>query len=625
MKCFFENFYKQLKLNSFLFFKTCALFFLLIPSSLFAQEKCDCNQFLVVEKLELLQKKDSIKQFELIKKLKNSRFKICQYEGISLEFQFYNSQLQFKKAYGLLQEQEALLNNIDCNNDFLFKLVYNKARYYHATNDFEKLSDYAFKALAEAERLSDAEKEIKSIQELVYLFTRLNEDEKNWKYIKRAQQLILGLKQPELYPHYYTWLAFQYENKYTITERESLIDSTLIFINEAKKGAFKYHLFDEITKCYRVEEACSYHRGKLENALIYADSAIYYGKKVEGYKNLHGLYLSKAWNHLDLGQFNEASKWMDTSLFHVKNKQTAASMMLYSEAAQIYENSGELDKALKSYKVYSKLKDSILNSKKLESINELEIKYNKAKDIQKITSLEKTKQLYLFLIIGSLLTILTIVFYFRQRAFKNKQKILEIEQRLNRARINPHFFFNAMASLQRLAQQEKSSQTTLYTSRLAKIMRQSLENTYEEVVTIENEIDFLTQYLEIQKLRFPNKFEYQFHIDNDLEINELKIPGMLTQPFVENAIEHGFKGIDYKGKLDINFKQRNNQVMVIVEDNGVGFNSIENKKTHKSRAMQIIKDRLFLFNKQHKSNAFYEIVDVNKKGFKIVITLPKLY
>ena len=65
--------------------------------------------------------------------------------------------------------------------------------------------------------------------------------------------------------------------------------------------------------------------------------------------------------------------------------------------------------------------------------------------------------------------------------------------------------------------------------------------------------------------------------------------------------------------------------MVIVEDNGVGFNSIENKKTHKSRAMQIIKDRLYLFNKQHKSNAFYEIVDANKKGFKIVITLPKLY
>ena len=620
----FEICFKQLNIDSWRLIKVFIVFFLLISMPIYGQSNCDCYSVLELDKISLQNKNDSILQFRNINKLKNSKFKICQYEGVNLEFHFYNNQLQFEKAYSLLQKQEVLLNSIDCDNDFLFKLIYNKARYYHATNDFENLSNYGFKALAEAERLNDSENKIKSIQELVYLFTRLNEDEKNWKYIKRAETLIRKLN-PELYPKYYTWLAYEYENKYAITERKSLIDSTLSFINEAKKGVFKDQYLDEIIKCYRIEEACAYHKGDLKQALLFADSAIYYGKKIKGYKGLSVLYLSKAWDHLDLGEFEAANIWMDTSLSHNRGIKTAASMMLYSEASEIYEGAGKLNKAFESFKMYSHLKDSILNIEKVEKINELEQKYLKAENEQKIISLEKTKQYYLFLIIAGLLAILALIFFFRQRTLKNKHKILKTEQRLNRARINPHFFFNAMASLQSLALQEKSKKTTLYTARLAKIMRQSLENTYEEVVTVEHEIDFLTQYLEIQKLRYPDKFEYEFHVDKSLEINELKLPGMLMQPFVENAIEHGFKDLDYIGKLNITFKEKGDDMMVIVEDNGAGLAVIGNIKTYKSRAMQIIKDRLYLFNKQHKSYAMCEVINPKQKGFKIVVTLPKLY
>lgn len=349
-------------------------------------------------------------------------------------------------------------------------------------------------------------------------------------------------------------------------------------------------------------------------------------KKIKGHKNLSGLYLSKAWDHLDLGEYESAITWMDTSMYYNYGKKTAASMMLHREASEIYETAGKLDKAFKNYKKYVLLKDSILNIEKVEKINELEQKYLKVENEQKIVSLEKTKQLYLFLVVGSLLSILALTFFFRQRSLKNNQRILETEQSLNRARINPHFFFNAMASLQSLAQQEKSIQTTLYTSRLAKIMRQSLENTYEEVVTVEQEMDFLTQYLEIQKFRYPDKFDYEFIVEDTLEINELKLPGMLMQPFVENTIEHGFKNIDYKGKIVLSFIDQNNSLIVMVEDNGSGLKIEEKEKEYKSRAMQIIKDRLYLFNKQHKSNASYQVVSTNNNtGFKIIVTLPKQY
>ena len=203
---------------------------------------------------------------------------------------------------------------------------------------------------------------------------------------------------------------------------------------------------------------------------------------------------------------------------------------------------------------------------------------------------------------------------------------MQTEQRLNRARINPHFFFNALASIQNVSLEEKSTKTTLFISRFAKIMRESLESTFEELVSIESEIEFITHYLELQRLRFPDKFDFQFHIDDALEINELKIPGMIIQPFIENAIEHGFKDINYKGKIDITFANNGNQINIIINDNGSGHNLEKKEKNHKSRAMQIIKDRLYLFNKQNASNASYIIENPETgNGFKIIVTLPKTY
>ena len=600
------------------------LCFLIIAKITFAQSSCVCTDISIEKRIELLRNIDSIKLFNTINELKEIKTKTCTYEGFRLEFDFYRTQLKLDKAYPLLQIMDDISNTSNCKDNFIFQGFYNKTLYFHAANDLEEFSNFAFKALHEAEQLHDEEKQILAIREIVYLFTRMNEDEKNWAYIKRVEKLIQNLTDPKLIVQYNTWLAFEYENKYTITERKTLIDSALIFGIRAKKEAFKYNMYDQIAKAYRVQEACAYHNGELKKALVFIDSAIYYGKKIKGYKNLAPFYLSKAWDHLDLGQYEEAAKWMDTALVKEK-KISAAKMMMHLEAAEIYESVGKLDKAYSNFKTYSKLKDSILNLKTVEKVNELEQKYYKVTNENKIFQLEKAKQFYLFLIIGSLFTILTLILFFRQRSLKNKQKIMETEQRLNRARINPHFFFNGMASLQNLAMQEKSTKTTLYTSKLAKLMRQSLESTYKELVTVESEIDFLTQYLEIQKLRYPDKFDFEIHVSDNLEINELKLPGMLMQPFVENAIEHGFKEIDYKGKLNVNFKEKENQLNVIVEDDGKGVNGIEKEKAYKSRAMQIIKDRLFLFNKQHKSNASYQIVQTNKKGFKIVVILPKLF
>lgn len=607
-----------------------AILFLILNFStlaIFAQDACNCKSLSNTLKEQIIDDKNQFQVTKVAESLKKSKFKSCVFEGLQIEFDYYISNRESKKAFTILQKQQDLLGKMECKNQFDYDIYSNKAFYYKVINDMEQLSVYAFKALRESEKNNDGTNQIFAIREVVFLLTRMNEHQKKWAYIIQGQKLIQSQESNKQNAKNYLWLAMEYETQFTRTNRKTLLDSMVIFANSAKQIAFKHKMYAEITNYYRIKEAYSYHKQELKNALKNMDSAIFYAKKIEGYKNLGPLYSAKAWDHLDNGQVAEANKSMDTALILLKDvRDSSAKMMTYYDASNFYTEAKNVTKAFDLYKMYSKMKDSVWNIEKVQKVNELEQKYNKVKNEKMIFELEKTKQLYTFLIIGGLLALLALIFFFRQRSLQSRQKIMETEQRLNRARINPHFFFNALASLQNVSAEEKSVKTTVFISRFAKIMRQSLESTYQELVTIEQEIDFITHYLELQKLRFPDKFDFQFHIDHKLEINELKIPGMIIQPFVENSIEHGFKNINYKGMITITFCDNDNNLNIIILDNGAGKSLESTEKEHKSRAMQIIKDRLYLFNNQNNSKASYRVEDVTVEGgFKIIVSLPKIY
>jgi len=209
---------------------------------------------------------------------------------------------------------------------------------------------------------------------------------------------------------------------------------------------------------------------------------------------------------------------------------------------------------------------------------------------------------------------------------KNKQVIIEAEQRLNRARINPHFFFNALTTLQGLALKENDGKkVAMNLFSFSKLMRQTLESTFDELIVIEKEIEFLKEYLKLQQLRSPNKFEYDFIIDEELDASKINLPAMILQPFIENAIEHGFKSIEYMGKLKVSFIEAGDLLKITIEDNGVGLKQEKIDKNHISRATQITKDRLFLLNKLHKGKAGFEIRENAPTGIVIEIVLPLIY
>jgi len=265
---------------------------------------------------------------------------------------------------------------------------------------------------------------------------------------------------------------------------------------------------------------------------------------------------------------------------------------------------------------------------KSKQVTELERKYSQAKNEKAIKELAQQKRIYVLLAIAGLLGLTVLGFFIRQQSLKNKQKILETEQRLNRARMNPHFFFNALSSLQAFALQDndgKSMATNL--SKFSHIMRETLESTYKEYVTIEQEKDFLQEYLSLQKMRFPQKFTYEITSGDSIAPDEMLIPAMILQPFVENSIEHGFTGITYTGHISIQFEKPGNDLEIKISDNGKGLSTIAKEEGgHISRASQIIKDRIYLLNLKLKTKASFTIENnKNEKGVTVLIRLPLLY
>lgn len=182
--------------------------------------------------------------------------------------------------------------------------------------------------------------------------------------------------------------------------------------------------------------------------------------------------------------------------------------------------------------------------------------------------------------------------------------------------------------MQRFAMKENDGKALASNlSKFSHIMRETLESTYKEYVSVKQEVEFLKEYLEIQKLRFPQMFSYALMVDGEMEADEVMIPSMIIQPFIENSIEHGFAGIDYPGDIRIDFKQQQQSIQIIIQDNGKGLAQpgAQNSE-HISRASQIIKDRIYLLNIKLKTKADFSIDNNTEgKGVIVKINLPLLF
>ncbi len=323
--------------------------------------------------------------------------------------------------------------------------------------------------------------------------------------------------------------------------------------------------------------------------------------------------------------------------------------------SELYVSLGDDNKALINYKKYVALVDKLYKQKEEEIkqaislSNDLSLKQNRITSLEKDRELSESK-LQLFeteqeltvenyrrqriiiyaLIFGLLLLLLSLFWMYKS----NKQRKLTnnlLALKSLRTQMNPHFIFNALNSVNSFIAQNDERTANRYLTDFSTLMRSVLENSEEDFIPLEKETELLGLYLKLEHSRFKDKFDFEFKIDDSIELNQFKIPPMLLQPYVENAVWHGLRYKKEKGFLKVEFYKKDVETIeIIISDNGIGRQKSKELKTDyqkkkKSKGMQNIKQRVAILNQMYKDkvDVFIEDLYDDTTGTKVILTLKK--
>ncbi len=221
-----------------------------------------------------------------------------------------------------------------------------------------------------------------------------------------------------------------------------------------------------------------------------------------------------------------------------------------------------------------------------------------------------------------------------QIKLKNKYNRVLLKQRMLRMQMNPHFIFNALGAIKVFILENDMEKSSSFLTDFASLMRQVLRSSEYEYVHLEEEIQILKYYLDLQRLRFMPTFEFEIEASEELLEKKLLIPPMLTQPFVENAIEYGVKSLGEGGVVFVRFYLVKEFLNIEIRDNGMGLKAgrknSESEKNHESMAINITKERLDVLKKMTRKRASIRIVDLaenlsGEKGVLVHIEIPAIY
>lgn len=334
-----------------------------------------------------------------------------------------------------------------------------------------------------------------------------------------------------------------------------------------------------------------------ENNLSKALSSIYLGKV---------FYLEK--------KYNEAIRELESGMSIVEETQNNNLRIEGFELLYlINKGNGNFSKSITYLENFHQLKDSLESKENTNKLKQEQMKFDFEKrefDLKlKAEKQNLNKNRLLFGLLFLLFTILIVVYFFYKN-YKQKQIVSnyeknELRQKLLLSQMNPHFIFNSIDTIQSLIYLNQSEEAVSYLGKFSQLTRQILENSGESYIGLDEELTMITNYLSIQKLLYNNKFEFNLEVEVNYELDQLFIPPMLTQPFIENAIKHGAIKVE-NGKINIKFVMKNEVLIFQVLDNGTGFSKTDSSKRHRSKSTRLTEERLKLLTKSNGTKIQYK-------------------
>ncbi len=301
----------------------------------------------------------------------------------------------------------------------------------------------------------------------------------------------------------------------------------------------------------------------------------------------------------------------------------------------IHEKLNQPDSALFYYQKYVSIKDSIVTDQLKGKLYAFRLAKQNQEELQQLESLKRQKvinRLFTNILIGVIILLGVLILFFvrNSRLKRNNLKLQnetvqaewqrrtsELEMQALRAQMNPHFIFNCLSSINKFIVKNETDTASDYLTRFSRLIRLVLLNSQKSLIHLEDEIAMLELYLEMEKLRFKNLFNYSIRYTNEIEPSGIYIPPLLLQPFCENAIWHGLMHKEGYGELEIFICMQGEMVVCTITDNGIGRDKAADLKTKsaekmKSLGLKLTAERLALFNTGNSGEIFYKMEDVIK-------------
>ncbi|WP_299837174.1 histidine kinase [uncultured Tenacibaculum sp.] len=329
---------------------------------------------------------------------------------------------------------------------------------------------------------------------------------------------------------------------------------------------------------YRDYAVRKYQDNNFKEALIFFKKGIYYLKKIK--KNatkkneIAGLYNNISNAYIKLKEFNSARIYIDSAIVLTNHgvKTNTIRSILKTKLKLDFLSNKEIDNINNSLDSLYSFQENRYNQKiKTELLDLKTATENERKILAEKNELEIKSIKRFFTLLGVSLLIISIGFlFYKQRKHNFEKQNLLMQQRLLRLQMNPHFTFNTLYAIQNTIE-ETPKLATKYLLKFSRLLRLILENSTQNYVQLSEEIEALHKYIDLQELRFLNRFDFEIQLNDIDEDDLIFIPPMLIQPIIENSIEHGLTDINYKGKIQLKLSLLKNTLACTIEDNGKGL------------------------------------------------------
>ncbi len=375
---------------------------------------------------------------------------------------------------------------------------------------------------------------------------------------------------------------------------EQLIEESGVYFSQIESDVVQ-------AKFYRIKSVFYRESNRFPEAIEAANKALSLLENKEGLDNEKGmLHYSLFVSHKGLKQYEQAIAAYEQAVNH--------EFAFYDEQTK--------------YGI-SNLKEKYETEKKEQENKEL-------KQVNEINTLRLKNSSYFIIGIVLLTLFLMVVFMLiiRNNRIKAREKNIQLQQKLLVSQMNPHFIFNSLNSIQNFIYKQDALNAATYLSRFAELMRMILTFSRKDQITLAEEKQVLERYLEIQKLRFGVKLEWEITSNEDIDDENVLIQPMLSQPFIENSLEHGLFKTQEVGKITIRFARENEYLLFEIEDNGIGLNTIDKKsENHESLATIITQERIAGIRTLSGKNTTFEVINLSdlnaaQHGVKVVFKIP---